>query len=85
MNFVLPVNNYFLCQNVPCKINRYLLPFQDMKKSITFTQLSKKLEIPRRSLYRMIEDGRFSVKPIKGTKPRRWSVSAVNKWEKKFK
>lgn len=52
------------------------------KKLLTLTELADFLGIPKRTLYRMIEDGRFPVQPIKGTDPRRWNVEDVEKWLK---
>lgn len=49
-------------------------------KTLTLTQLSVYTGIDKRTLYRMIEDGRFPVEPIKGTQPRRWFVDSVNDW-----
>lgn len=48
-------------------------------KSLTLTGVSEYLGIPRRTLYNQINDGRFPVEPIPGTRPRRWSVDALNK------
>lgn len=52
------------------------------KKLLTLTELAEFLGIPKRTLYRMIEDGRFPVQPIKGTDPRRWNVDDVENWLK---
>jgi len=52
------------------------------KKLLTLTELAEYLGIPKRTLYRMIEDGRFAVQPVKGTDPRRWNVEDVNAWIK---
>lgn len=52
------------------------------KKLLTLTELADFLGIPKRTLYRMIEDGRFPVLPIKGTDPRRWNVDDVENWLK---
>jgi len=49
-------------------------------KTLTLTQVSKKTDIKRRTLYNMIQDGRFPVKSIPGTKPRRWSETDVQAW-----
>lgn len=50
------------------------------KKTLTLTELSVYLGISKRSLYNMIQDGRFDVQAIKGTQPRRWYVEDVKKW-----
>ena len=52
------------------------------KKLLTLTEFADFLGIPKRTLYRMIEDGRFPVQPIKGTDPRRWNVEDVENWLK---
>lgn len=49
-------------------------------KTLSLTQLADYLNIDKRTLYRMIEDGRFTVPPIKGTHPRRWNVEDVDAW-----
>jgi excisionase family DNA binding protein len=51
-----------------------------MKKTLTLTELSEYLGIPRRSLYRMIERGIFNVEPIPHIRPRRWNVEQVDAW-----
>lgn len=51
-----------------------------MKKTLTLTELAKHLEIEKRTLYRMIQDKRFPVEPIKGTKPRLWNIESVEAW-----
>ena len=38
------------------------------------------LGVNRWTFNRMIEDGRFPVEPIKGTKPKLWNSSFVNAW-----
>ena len=50
------------------------------KKTLTLTKLSEYLEIPKRTLYRMISDGRFPVEHINGTKPKLWDRETVEKW-----
>lgn len=49
-------------------------------QSLTITQVAEMIGVSRRTIYMMIADGRFSVKPIKGTNPRRWNIAAVQKW-----
>lgn len=51
-----------------------------MGKTLTLTQLSDYIGIPKRTVYDMIKDGRFSVEPIKDQKPRRWNVEDVDLW-----
>jgi len=43
-------------------------------------QVAETIGVGRRKLYRMIEDGRFPVRPIKGTKPRLWNGDDVKRW-----
>lgn len=50
------------------------------KKTLTITQLAKYIGKNKRTLYRMIADGRFPVEPIKGTKPHLWLITSVDKW-----
>lgn len=50
------------------------------KKTLNLTELSIYIGISRRTLYNMIQDGRFPVQPIKGLEPKRWSVEKVNEW-----
>jgi excisionase family DNA binding protein len=54
-----------------------------IKPAMTLTRLAEYLDIPKRTFYDMIKDGRFPVDPIKGTDPRRWDVDAVDKWRAK--
>lgn len=46
----------------------------------TIKKISEKSGINRRTLYRMIENGKFPIKPIKGTKPRLWNSVYVDEW-----
>lgn len=48
------------------------------KKVLNIRELSDYLGISTSTLYRMMEDGRFSVKPVKGTKL--YSVEKVDEW-----
>ena len=50
------------------------------QKTLTLTELAEYIGVNRRTLYTMIEDGRFPIAPIKGTNPRRWSAETVDKW-----
>lgn len=50
------------------------------KKLLNLTELSKHIGIPKRTLFNMVEDGRFPVKPVEGLMPRRWSVVSVDEW-----
>jgi excisionase family DNA binding protein len=51
-----------------------------MQETANLTKVAKMTGISRRTLYKMIDDGRFPVAPIAGTKPSRWSVQAVTDW-----
>lgn len=51
-----------------------------MKKTLTLTELAKYLSLNKRTLYRMLDNNRFPLEPIKGTKPRRWATVAVDAW-----
>jgi predicted DNA-binding transcriptional regulator AlpA len=51
-----------------------------MQETINLTRLAQLTKISRRTLYKMIADGRFPVAPIAGTKPPRWSLQAVTDW-----
>ena len=53
---------------------------QNMKRTMNLTELHEYLGIPKRTLYDMIQDGRFPVAPIKGLHPRRWNVEDVDAW-----
>lgn len=49
-------------------------------KILTLTKTAEYLGIHKRKFYRMIADGSFPVKPIKGTRPRLWNIEHVEKW-----
>ena len=55
---------------------------EEFGKTLTLTQMSKYLGIPKRTLFDMIKDCRFDVPPIKGVYTRRWSKDAVDNWVK---
>lgn len=50
------------------------------KKTLNLTELAKYIGVSRKTLYTMIQGGRFPVQPIKGLEPKRWSVEKVNEW-----
>ena len=52
----------------------------DENNTLTLTELAKYIGVVRKTLYIMIQDGRFPVSPIKGSQPRRWNVEDVDKW-----
>lgn len=49
-------------------------------KVMNLTNMSKYIDINKRTLHRMIKDGRFPVEPIKGTQPRLWNTADIDKW-----
>lgn len=49
-------------------------------KTLNLGQLAEFLNVSRRTMYNMIEDGRFNVKPIRRIYPRRWNIKDVEKW-----
>lgn len=53
---------------------------QKLPKQLTITELADFLQENKRTLYRMIKDGRFPVLPIKGSKPSRWCRLEVLEW-----
>ena len=50
------------------------------KKILNTAELARYLGLSKTTLYTMIKDGRFSVKPIQGTDPKLWSVDKVKEW-----
>lgn len=61
----------------------YSLPFTHDEATVrilTLAEVCQYLGIPRRTLYRMIDDGRFAVRPMPGMSPRRWRVEDVDAW-----
>lgn len=50
------------------------------KKTLNLTELTAYLGVDIRTIYRMIDDGRFPVKPIKGFQTRRWNIEDVDAW-----
>jgi excisionase family DNA binding protein len=53
------------------------------QKTLNISEVAEYIGVSRRTFYNMIEDGRFPVKPIKGTDPRRWNVDSIDSWCKK--
>lgn len=50
------------------------------KTTLNATETAEYIGVDRVTLYNMIKDGRFNVEPVKGTKPRRWNVDALDEW-----
>lgn len=51
-----------------------------MIETLTLTQLARHIGVSKRTMYNMLEDGRFPVEPIPRTNPRRWSLESVREW-----
>lgn len=49
-------------------------------QTLTLTELAAYIGWNKRTLYRKIKNKQFPVDPIRGTKPQRWLVSAVDAW-----
>ena len=49
-------------------------------KTLTLTEVAGHIGVTRQTLYNMIENKTFPVKPIKGTRPRRWNIDAIDRW-----
>ena len=49
-------------------------------QTLTITQLAKFVNIKKRTLYNMVNQGRFPVEPLRGVHPRRWSAAEVEAW-----
>lgn len=54
---------------------------EESPKTLTLTAVADEVGVTRKTLYTMISDGRFPVKPIKGTQPPRWNPDAVAAWK----
>jgi excisionase family DNA binding protein len=55
-------------------------PWAMNAKTLTLTDVAQYLGYGRRTLYNMLNDGRFPVKPIPGTQPRRWNIDDLDAW-----
>lgn len=53
---------------------------EELSATLTLTKVARLIGVTKKTLYNMIEDGRFSVEPIKGTHPRRWAIEEIEKW-----
>lgn len=49
-------------------------------KTLSLTQVASKIGVSLSKMNVMLRDGRFPVDPLPRTKPRRWSVEAVDAW-----
>lgn len=52
----------------------------DEQKTLTLTEVAKFIGVAKKTLYNWILDGRFPVKPIEGSNPRRWNIEDVENW-----
>lgn len=50
------------------------------EKTLTLTEVADYIGVARTTLYAWIADGRFPVKPIEGSDPRRWNIEDVDNW-----
>lgn len=50
------------------------------KKVLNHTEVAKLLGVGTTTLYRWIDDGKFSVEPITGTDPKLYSLEKVVSW-----
>ena len=50
------------------------------EKTLKLKKVAQHIGVPLRTLYRMLDDGRFPVAPIPGTKPRIWNTADVDAW-----
>ncbi|RUW55646.1 DNA-binding protein [Mesorhizobium sp. M1A.F.Ca.ET.072.01.1.1] len=53
-----------------------------MAKTLKLVDVADYIGVTVRTLYNMIDDGRFPVPPIPDTKPRRWNVEDIDAWRK---
>ena len=49
-------------------------------KTVNLTGAALRVGIKRRTLYNMMNDGRFTVAPIAGTRPRLWRCEDLDEW-----
>lgn len=50
------------------------------EKTLTIEELAEYFSVTKRTLEKMIASEEFPVKPVKGLRPRRWSLELVNAW-----
>jgi len=50
------------------------------KMIVNLTKVADMIGVSKRTLYNMIQDGRFPVRPIPRSNPRKWSVDDVKAW-----
>lgn len=51
-----------------------------MKKTFNLKELATYLGVSVRTIQRMIDDGRFPVKPVPDLPVKRWSVELIDAW-----
>jgi excisionase family DNA binding protein len=49
-------------------------------KTLCLADAARYLGFSRKTLYNMMNDGRFTVPAIPGTRPRRWDIEALDAW-----
>lgn len=47
---------------------------------LKLVDVAKHIGVPIRTLYVWLDDGRFPVPPVAGTKPRRWNAAHIDAW-----
>jgi excisionase family DNA binding protein len=50
------------------------------KQTFQLAAVARYLGVTRQTLYNMLKDGRFPVRPIPGTSPRRWNKTDLDAW-----
>ena len=51
-----------------------------MSATVNLSDAARHVGIKRRTLYNMLQDGRFPVAPIPRTKPRLWATADLDEW-----
>ncbi|NUM72770.1 helix-turn-helix domain-containing protein [candidate division KSB1 bacterium] len=50
------------------------------KKILNLTDLAQYVGVSKRTIYNMLKDKRFPVRPIPKSNPRKWSAADVDSW-----
>lgn len=53
------------------------MPPQMIGSTYKAVDVAKHIGVTRQTLHNMLKDGRFTVEPIPGTKPRRWRAADI--------
>lgn len=48
--------------------------------TLTLAGVARYLGWSRQSLYNQLKDGRFPVRPIPNTRPRKWNIDDIDRW-----